>query len=71
MTAIDVSVTGTSASSCGTSNLQASDYTGPGFAVQAMDSTSIVLSLTMSRAAPDACQNVTFTLAFTGEADQA
>lgn len=71
VTAIDVAVTGTSASSCATSNLQASDYTGPGFAVQAKDSTSIVLSLTMSRAAPDACQSVTFTLAFTGEAEQA
>jgi hypothetical protein len=71
VTAITVSVTGTSASACGTSNLQATDYTGPGFVVRAKDSGSLSLPLTMPREAPDACQGVTFILSYAGKAEPA
>jgi hypothetical protein len=71
VTAVNVSVTGTSVSSCDTSNLQTPDYAGPAFVVRGNDSVSFALQLTMQRSAPDACQSVTFTLAFNGEAEQA
>jgi hypothetical protein len=71
VTAITVSVTETSASTCDVSNLQASDYSGPGFIIRANDGASLSLSLTMTREAPDPCQGVIFTLAYAGEAEPA
>jgi len=71
VTAITVSVTETSASTCDVSNLQASDYSGPGFMIRANDGASLSLSLTMTREAPDPCQGVTFTLSYAGEAEPA
>lgn len=71
VTSITVTVTDSSSTSCGTSFLQTSNYTGPGFIVGANGSNTISLPLTMSRSATDACQSVTFTLSYGGKAEQA
>lgn len=71
VTSVTVSVTGSSRPSCGASNLRTSSYSGPGFVVPGNGSGSISLPLTMSHAAPDACQNVTFTLSYGGRAEEA
>lgn len=71
VTSIDVSVVATSGGSCSPSNVHAADYAGEGFLVPAGESRTISLALTMSAQAPDACQNVTFTLSYSGEAEQA
>lgn len=71
VTLLTVSVAGTSASACSGSNLQTTSYTGPGFVVPGDGSRTISLPVTMSRSAPDACQNVTFSLDYSGEAEMA
>lgn len=71
VTLVMVSVAGTSASSCSASNLETTNYTGPGFVVPGNGSRTIALPVTMSRGAPDACQNVTFSLSYAGEAEEA
>jgi hypothetical protein len=71
VTSIEVSVTKTSTASCDASFLSTPDYTGSGFVVPADGSSMVSLPITMARSAPDACQNVTFTLAYAGKAEQA
>lgn len=71
VTSITVSVAATSAPSCAAANLQPADYAGPGFVVPGNGSGTISLPLTLSHAAPDACQNVTFTLSYGGKAEPA
>jgi hypothetical protein len=71
VTGLTVSVVGTSASSCAASNLRTTDYTGPGFVVPGKGSRTISLPVTMARSAPDACQNVTFSLSYAGKAEKA
>ena len=71
VTSITVSVTDSSSASCSTSFLRTSNYTGPGFVVEANGSHTISLAIALSRSAPDACQSVTFTLTYGGKAEQA
>lgn len=71
VTAVTVAVAATSNSSCSTSFLDPTNYAGPGFVVPGNGSNAISLPLTMSRDAPDACQNVTFTLSYGGKAETA
>jgi hypothetical protein len=68
---IAVSVAGASDSSCSIVNLRTSSYAGPGFVVAAGASRTIFLPIAMSREAPDACQDVTFTLVYSGKAEVA
>lgn len=71
VTLLTVSVAGTSASACSASYVQTTNYTGPGFVVPGNGSAAISLPVTMSHSAPDACQNVTFSLSYAGEAKRA
>lgn len=71
VTSITVSVTGTSAPSCAASNLHTPDYEGPGIIVPAHGASSLSLAVSLSRSAPDGCQNVTFTLWYAGKAESA
>jgi hypothetical protein len=70
VTEITVAVTGTSNPSCATSYLQTRNYEGPPVVVPAGGTNTVSVPVTMSRAAPDACQGVTFTLSYGGKAEK-
>jgi hypothetical protein len=70
VTQIQITVTATNKSGCTTSstNLQPTNYTGPGFVVHANSSTTINLPITMPSTVSNACQDAIFTLSYGGSA---
>jgi len=70
VTQIQIMVTATNKTGCTTAstNLQPTNYTGPGFVVHANSSATINLPITMPSTVSNACQDATFTLSYGGSA---
>lgn len=70
VTQIQITVTATDKVGCSTANtnLQPTNYTGPGFVVHANSSSTINLPITMPNTVVNACQDAKFTLAYGGSA---
>jgi len=67
---IQITVTGTDKADCstGTTNLQPTNYTGPGFVVARNSTVTVLMPITMPGSVANACQGATFQLRYSGSA---